>query len=90
MHSGNPRKCGMADDKSDVPLISAYDQGSVYEEPITNDLTYYPRLSREFNLNKKSKVPSEILCNPNLQKYLKRVEIGRNCTLHINFVRILF
>lgn len=30
---GNPhRECGMADDKSGIPLISAYDRGSVYKE----------------------------------------------------------
>jgi len=32
-----PHKCGMADDKSGVPLISAYDRGSLYEEYIAND-----------------------------------------------------
>jgi len=31
-----PHKCGMADDKSGVPLISAYDRGSLYEEYIAN------------------------------------------------------
>lgn len=36
-----PRKCGMADDKSGVPLISAYDRGSVYGEHTTNDFRRY-------------------------------------------------
>lgn len=63
----------MADDKSDVPLISAYDQGSVYEEPIANDLTCYPRLSSEINLNKKGKFPNEIQYTPNLWKYYKNI-----------------
>jgi len=37
-----PHKCGMADDKSGVPLISAYDRGSLYGEYIANDFRYCP------------------------------------------------
>jgi len=37
-----PRKCGMAGDKSGVPLISAYDRGSVYGEHTANDFRCCP------------------------------------------------